>query len=236
MTEIQAFTGFPKKGLRFFNDVAANNNREWFQEHKQDYLDHLQAPALAFLVEFGEKLKLLAPGISYDTRTNGAGSLMRIYRDIRFSKDKSPYKDHLGINFWHGASKKASPGFHFWMDARGAAVYGGFHSFPKPFLAAYRKAVAGETLGARLLSIIQELEDAPGFEVGGEQLKRVPPGFPQDHPRGELLRYKGLHARGPQLDPAELQSAKLIDTCLQYAEILTPLHQWFVEVHQQVPA
>ena len=65
MAEVQAFTGFPKRGLRFFEEVAANNNREWFQEHKQDYLDYLQAPALAFLVEFGEKLRKFAPGIAF---------------------------------------------------------------------------------------------------------------------------------------------------------------------------
>lgn len=234
MTEVQAFTGFPKDGLRFFTDIAANNNREWFQEHRQNYLDHLQAPALAFLVEFGEKLRKLAPDINYDTRTNGAGSLMRIYRDIRFSKDKSPYKDHLGINFWHGASKKESPGFHFWMDAQGAALYGGFHGFPKPFLTAYREAVAGQALGARLQTILQKLGAESGFEVGGEQLKRVPPGYPQDHPRGDLLRYKGLYARGPKIEPADLESVKLIDTCLQHAEVLTPLHRLFVEVHQQI--
>lgn len=233
MTEIQAFSGFPKDGLRFFREVAANNNREWFQEHKQDYLDNLQAPALAFLVEFGEKLKVIVPGIRYDTRTNGAGSLMRIYRDIRFSKDKSPYKDHLGINFWEGAGKQGNPGFHFWMDASGAALYGGFHGFPRPFLAAYREAVAGEQLGSRLEKIMAELESKPGFAVGGEQLKRVPPGYSKDHPRGDLLRYKGLYARGPKLEPAELQSADLVDTCLEHARVLAPLHRWFVQVNQQ---
>ncbi len=233
MTDVQAFTGFSKQGLRFFREVAANNNREWFQEHKQDYLDHLQAPALAFLVEFGERLRKIVPGINFDTRTNGAGSLMRIYRDIRFSKDKSPYKNHLGINFWEGASKKGAPGFHFWMDASRATVYGGLHSFPKPFLLAYRDAVAGEALGSRLQTIIDELEITPDFTYGGEQLKRVPPGYPKDHQRGELLRYKGLFARGPKIEPTELQSKHLIETCLRHAQVLTPLHQWMVEVHQQ---
>lgn len=233
MAEIQAFSGFPQQGLRFFQQIAANNNREWFQEHKQDYLDHLQAPALAFLVEFGEKLKAIAPAIGYDTRTNGAGSLMRIYRDIRFSKDKSPYKNHLGINFWEGASKQGAPGFHFWMDARGAAVYGGFHQFPKPFLTTYRKAVVDPTRGSRLQAIVAELESQPGFEVGGEQLKRVPPGYPQDHPRGDLLRYQGMYARGPRIEPKQLQSPELIETCLEHARALAPLHHWFVEVYQR---
>lgn len=232
MAEIQAFDGFPPQTFTFFKQIAANNNREWFQAHKQDYLDYLQTPALAFVVEFGEKLKAIAPGISFDTRTNGAGSLMRIYRDVRFSKDKSPYKDHLGLNFWEGSGKKETPGFHFWMDRGGGAVYGGFHGFPKPFLAAYREAVADDRLGRRLEQIVAKLGSQPGFEFGGEQLKRVPPGYPQDHPGGELLRYKGLHAKGPLIKPKQLQSRRVIRTCLEHARMLAPLHQWFVEVHQ----
>ena len=90
--EIMPFEGFPKEGFKFFRDIKANNNREWFQEHKQEYIDYLQDPAVAFVIALGERLKSDFPGISYDTRTNGAGSVMRIYRDIRFSKDKSPYK------------------------------------------------------------------------------------------------------------------------------------------------
>lgn len=236
MTEIQAFTGFPPEGFQFFKDIAANNNREWFQAHKQDYIEYLQHPALAFIVEFGERLRKLVPGINFDTRTNGAGSLMRIYRDIRFSKDKSPYKDHLGMNFWDGTTKKETPGVHFWMDRQGGLVYSGFHAFPKPYLAAYRQAVADDQHGGRLEQAVAGLSDQPGFEIGGEQLKRVPPGYDREHPRGDLLRYKGLYARGPRIDPADLRTPQLIDACLQQVETMLPLHKWLSQVHRDLQA
>lgn len=232
MTEVQAFQGFPKQAFRFFKDLGANNNREWFQEHKQEYIDHVQTPAVSFLVALGEKLKSISPAITYDTRTNGAGSLMRIYRDIRFSKDKSPYKTHIGMNLWEGASKKETPGYHFWMDRKGGAVYGGLHVFPKPFIPVYREAAATEASGKSLARAVDQIASTDGFEVLGEQLKRVPPGYAQDHPRGDLLRYKGLYARGPMLTPQVLQSAEAIDVCIEHARTLAPLHKWFVKTYQ----
>jgi uncharacterized protein (TIGR02453 family) len=234
MTEVQAFEGFPKSAFQFFKDVGANNNREWFQAHKQDYIDNVQTPAVAFLVALGERLRSISPGITYDTRTNGAGSLMRIYRDIRFSKDKSPYKTHIGMNLWEGPTKKETPGYHFWMDEKGGAVYGGHHVFPKPFIAAYREAVGAESTGVKLKQAVEKITATEGFEVGGEQLKRVPPGYDQDHPRGDLLRYKGLFARGPRLTPKTLQSAEAVDICLEHARTLGPLHKWIVEVDRQL--
>jgi uncharacterized protein (TIGR02453 family) len=234
MTEVMAFEGFPKQAFQFFRDIGANNNREWFQANKQDYIDTVQTPAVSFLVAMGEQLKSISPGITYDTRTNGAGSLMRIYRDIRFSKDKSPYKTHIGMNLWEGPTKKETPGYHFWMDQKGGAVYGGFHAFPKPFIAAYREAVAADASGEKLAQAVGKIGSSEGFEIRGEQLKRVPPGYEQDHPRGDLLRYKGLFARGPTLTPNLLQSAEAVDICFEHARVLAPLHKWFVAVHQQL--
>ena len=232
--EIVAFEGFPKEGFRFLRELKVNNNREWFNKHKQEYIDHLQTPAVSFSVELGERLKSEFPGITYDTRTNGAGSVMRIYRDIRFSKDKSPYKDHLGVNLWDGRQKKGSPGFHFFMDTNGAAFYGGFHEFPKEFLAAYREAVADDRSGKKLEQALDKLSKAKGFEVGGEQLKRVPPGFDQDHPRGDLLRFKGMWVKSPALPRAVLESSSLVDVCAKNASAIGPAHRWFVEVNQAV--
>ncbi len=232
--EIMPFEGFPKQGFKFFRDIKANNNREWFQEHKQEYIDYLQDPAVALVIALGERLKPDFPGIKFDTRTNGAGSVMRIYRDVRFSKDKSPYKDHLGINWWDGPQKKSSPGFHFFMDANGAAFYTGFHEFSKEYLAAYRDAVAKERTGERLEKAVDRLVNKQGFEVGGEQLKRVPPGFDQDHPRGELLRYKGMWIRSLKLKREILESHKLVDECAKYAKAMGEAHRWFVDVGKSV--
>ncbi len=234
MDEVRIFEGFPPEGFRFFRELAVNNNREWFAEHKQEYIDYLQTPAVSLVVELGERLKSEFPGIGYDLRTNGAGSIMRIYRDIRFSKDKTPYKTHIGINFWEGPQKKGSPGFHFFMDTEGAAFYGGYHVFPKEYLAAYRESVASDASGEDLRKAFDKMVENKGFEFGGEQLKKVPPGYDKESPRGDLLRYKGLWVKSSKLNPKTLGSPALIDTCAANAHIMGPVHRWFVDVNKSV--
>ena len=234
MDEVKAFEGFPEEGFRFFRELAVNNNREGFAEHKQEYIDFLQTPALSLVVELGERLKSDFPRIAYGLRTNGAGSIMRIYRDIRFSKDKTPYKTHIGINFWEGPQKKGSPGFHFFMDTEGAAFYGGYHVFPKEYLTAYRDSVAGERSGENLRKALDKMVKNKGFEFGGEQLKRVPPGYDKESLRGDLLRYQGLWIKSSRLDLNTLSSPSLVDTCAANAHMMGPVHRWFVKVNQSI--
>lgn len=234
MGEYAPFEGFPEEGSRFFQELSVNNNREWFEAHKQEYIDYVQTPAVSFVVELGERLRPEFPGITYDTRTNGAGSVMRIYRDIRFSKDKTPYKTHIGVNLWEGPQKKGSPGFHFWMDAESAAMYGGYHVFPKEFLPAYREAVDDEKTGKELEQALDDLSKIKGYEFGGEQLKRVPPGYDKDHPRGDLLKYKGLFVRAPEVSHKTLKSPNLIEVCAEHAHVIGPVHRWFVKVDRSL--
>ena len=235
MSSDQSFSGFPEKGLEFLTGLAENNNRHWFEAHKADYRAYVLEPAQSFVEALGERLKLLSPGINYDTRTNGSGSIMRIYRDLRFSKDKTPYNANLRVIFWEGAGKKTeNPGFFFGMDAGGAGLYGGMHSFPKPMLTAYQTAVADKQLGLGLETALASLKDSGAFEFGGEQYKRVPRGYDPGHPRADLLRYKGLHASSPKIEPATLVSPELVETCFEYCHQMAPLHRWLVEVSQRV--
>jgi uncharacterized protein (TIGR02453 family) len=95
MSERQ-FAGFPAKGLKFLADLSENNNKPWFDENKPLYLDYVVAPSVEFIEIIGEQLQFIAPHVQFDTRTNGQGSMMRIYRDVRFSPDKTPYKTWVG--------------------------------------------------------------------------------------------------------------------------------------------
>ena len=106
MPNTDDFTGFPKEGLQFLADLAHNNNREWFNARKGVYLESVQGPAQAFVAALGRRLKRLSPGIAYDTNPNGGGSLLRIYRDVRFSRDKTPYNTDVRMSFWEGPAKK----------------------------------------------------------------------------------------------------------------------------------
>jgi uncharacterized protein (TIGR02453 family) len=234
MGDMPSFSGFPKEGLEFLEGLAHNNDRQWFEAHKGDYRSYVLEPAQAFVVALGERLKLLAPEIAYDTRTNGSGSIMRIHRDLRFSRDKTPYHTSLRVVFWQGAGKKTdNPGFFFGMDARGAALYGGMHDFPRPVLATYQEAVADDTLGAELEAALEPLRGAGVYEMGGDQYKRVPAGYAPDHARADLLRYKGLYARSPRIEPALLTAPELVEVCFEHCRVMAPLFGWLVQVRQR---
>jgi uncharacterized protein (TIGR02453 family) len=229
------FIGFPKDAMEFFRELSKNNNREWFQAHKKQYQESIQQPAKAFVLALGESLKLLSPGIEYDLRLNGIGSILRIYRDIRFSKDKTPYKTNLGIVFWEGARPKMEdPSFYFHMDATTAFFYSGFYQFPRDYLRAYREAIDDPTIGSELETILEEIKSRDGFEVGGDRYKRVPSGFDADHPRADLLKYKGLWARSPQIGSDVLSRSDLVDACFHYAVKMIELHKWFVQVDKVI--
>jgi len=231
MVKEESFSGFPKKGLQFLEDLRNNNNREWFKARKQDYEKYILVPAKAFVVSLGELLKTLSNDLEYDTRTSGQGSIMRIYRDIRFSKDKTPYNTRLRIRFWEGSKKKSeNPGFFFGMDANEAHLYGGLHMFPKPVLASYRDAVIDDRLGKELDAALKSLKSAGGYELGGEQYKRVPRGYDSSHKRAAWLKYKGLHILSPKIESNVLTKPKLVDICFDHCKAMFPLHEWLVKV------
>lgn len=224
------FTGFPLEGMQFLRDIDENNSRDWFEANKHIYQTALVEPAQAFIMALGERLQAIAPNVQYDTRTNGSGSLMRIYRDVRFSKDKSPYKNWIGIVFWEGQGKKSqNPGFYFGISGSGAGIHAGMYGFEPAMLAAYREAVDDEARGSALTEIVVGLQTAV-YTLHGDQYTQVPRGFAKDHPRADLLRYKGLFASAPQLDPNIVASAKLIDVCFAHCQNMAPLQQWLAQV------
>lgn len=229
----ESFSGFPQEGLHFLGQLAENNDREWFNARKQTYQDTIVIPALAFIEALGQRLQFISPHIQYDTRTNGSGSLMRIYRDTRFSEDKSPFKTWVGIRFWEGAGKASeNPGFFFGFDATGGGLHVGMHGFDKALLAAYREAVVDDRLGTELELALETVREAGPYEIRGEQYKRVPRGFDPDHPRVELLRYNPLYVSSPGIEPAVLAIPALVDVVMDHCENMAPVQRWLVKVKQ----
>lgn len=214
MDSVPAFEGFPREGLEFLRGLAANNNRSWFEA-------------------LGERLLGISDDIEYDSRVNG-GSILRIYRDTRFSKDKTPYNTRLRALFWQGPGKKGeSPGFYFGMDADGAAIYAGMHGFSKSTLELYRDAVADDRSGPELERILASVKEAGDYQVGGEHYKRVPRGYDPEHPRAELLRYNGLWALSPQMEAKVLVTPKLVEACYEHCRTMAHMQQWLVELEQR---
>lgn len=225
------FNGFPQEGLDFLCDLGKNNNKTWFNAHKGDYEKFLLEPAKEFVVALGERLQSIAPNIQYDTRTNGQGTLMRIYRDTRFSKDKTPYKTAIAGVFWQGAGKKMqNPGFGFHMESQGMELMAGMFGFSKDQLENYRSAVAADGSGEELRQIITSLGEKRGYGLVGSHYKRVPRGYPADHPRGDLLKFKGFYVHPLESVPAEkLITPELVDICLDRLQIMAPVQRWLVQ-------
>lgn len=231
MDEIPKFTGFPKEALRFFAELKENNFKDWFNDRKDQYHENVLKPAQSFVVAFGERLKQISEGLTYDTRTNGRGSILRIHRDIRFSKDKTPYNTRLRIRFSEGMGEKGGyPGFFFAMDETGGQLLGGLYNFAKPILDSFRESVVNEKTGMSLANIIGKIKAQSGFEIGGQHYKLVPRGYDTDHPRADLLRHNGLYVSSPSISVSVLKRPELVDTCYDYALTMAPVHHWLANL------
>src|SRR5262252_5077266 len=219
-----SFEGFQKETVGFLAGLRAHNKKDWFEAHRADYEQAYLAPAVAFAEALAPRLRKIEPDVNVEPRVNG--SIMRINRDIRFSKDKSPYKDHLDMWFWTGDRKGwDASGFFFRLAPDRLLLGAGMHMFAPPALARYRAAVLDERKGPALASVVAKLRKA-GYEVGTESYKKVPAGAPADHPRAALLRHGGLSAGWEGKPPRELGSARFVDFAAAHFAALAPLHRW----------
>jgi uncharacterized protein (TIGR02453 family) len=222
------FTGFPTTTLVFLRELGANDSKSWFDGHRAEYERDYLAPALAFIEAMREPLSTLHPDVHADPRVNG--SLFRVNRDVRFSKDKRPYKDHIDIFFWVGEGRsRERPGFFFRLRADRLLIGAGSHSFDARMLDAYRAAVVDDARGRELDSAIERARSA-GASIEGVGYKKVPAGFDPNHPRADLLRHGALHASFDEPIPASLSSPAFIDHCLSRFRPLTPLLAWVAEL------
>ncbi len=222
------FSGFPVEGIEFLENLAQNNEKSWFEANRQTYEQKLLAPAVAFVAAVGEALQEENPAVRYDTRTNGSGSLMRIYRDTRFSKDKTPYKTNISGMWWEGPGKKTqSPGYGFQLTAEGMGLMAGMFRFDKEQLTRYREAVDDDKTGPKLVEAIEAVLAAGEYEILGDQYKKVPRGYDVDHPRAEWLKYKGLwsHPR-EELTISDLKTPAALEIALQALHDMRPLQAW----------
>ena len=218
------FDGFSKRTVRFLAGLRDHNEKAWFEAHRGDYEQAFLEPAAAFAEALAPRLRKIEPDVNVEPRVNG--SIMRINRDIRFSKDKSPYKDHLDLWFWTGDRKGwDSSGFFFRLAADRLLLGAGMHRFEADALARYRAAVRDERRGAALTATVAKIRKA-GYEVGTESYKKVPSGVPADHPRAALLRHGGLHAGWEGEHPTVLGTSAFVDFVAKHFAAVAPVHRW----------
>jgi uncharacterized protein (TIGR02453 family) len=209
--------------LPFLRELARNNNRAWFQANKRRYESGVRDAGLRFVREAGPLLTSLSRHLVADPRPVG-GSMTRIYRDIRFSKDKSPYKTGIGIHFFHdamGLKEEHLPGFYLHLEPRESVVAAGIWQPEPPALQKIRSAIVGRSPAWAKVR-------AAGFTLGGESLKRVPPGFDAEHRYADDLRRKDFVASLPLTD-REVASAAFAPTFVDRCRTLEPLNAFLAK-------
>jgi len=217
------FAGFAKDAMRFWPELAAEMSKPWFDANKARYQAQWVAPMTSLLTTVAARL---AP--AYHPAALGAPKVMRIHRDVRFSKDKAPYKTHIGAVIPAGAASMAEGGcaalyVHLGLDEEIVGV--GMYQFGPAALTAWRAAVAGKP-GAALATRIAALQRA-GYTVGGhDDYKKVPKGFAEDHPRAALLKQKGLTAMFPAIPRGLIHKPAFADWLAEHARATAPLVKW----------
>jgi uncharacterized protein (TIGR02453 family) len=186
------YAKFYPETIRFLEQLAANNNREWFKEHKSRYEEEVLDVALRFIQSMQDPLAEIAPRfVALPTRTGG--SLMRVYRDTRFSKNKTPYKTNIGIQFRHEQARDVhSPGYYVHIAADQVFVGVGMWRPDSDPLRGIRERIAAKP--AEWNRVMRDRSFKRQFELGGEMLVRPPRGFDKDHECIEDIRRKSFIA------------------------------------------
>ena len=183
-----AFSGFSPKLLKFLHDLTNNNNRDWFQANKSRYEESLLEPALQFIAAMEAPIKRISPHFDAVAKKSG-GSLMRIYRDIRFSKDKRPYKTNVGIHFSHNVGKNIhAPGFYFHVDVEQVFLAIGIWHPDNKTLGKIRNQIDENQTQWKKARDNKTFRGK--FELSGESLKRPPRGYDPEHPMINDLKRK----------------------------------------------
>jgi uncharacterized protein (TIGR02453 family) len=221
---------FTPATFAFLRDLAANNDKRWWDENKDRYVTSVREPALDFIVDFGEKLGTISPHFRSDTSINGSGSLMRPYRDVRFSKDKTPYKANVGIQFRHEAGRDVhAPGFYLHLEPSRCFAGAGLWTPPTAVARQIRRAISDDPPGWSAAAHGKSFEENWSLgEHDEDRLRRVPTGLDPNHPYADDLRLKSFVA-GTRLTQREVTSSEFTDTLLKSFKETAPLTRFLCE-------
>ena len=225
----QTFEGFPKEGIQFLRQLKRNNNRDWFLPRKHVYEEKVRAPMIAFLTSLREGLLKFAPEMDFDPKK----AVYHIYRDVRFSQDKSPYKAHIAASIRPDLPCNTPAGLYIHVEPKEVFVAGGLYMPGQPELSAIRKSIAADY--RKLRKILQAERFRKHFgKLQGEQLSRAPRGISPDHPALDLLRYKQFLAY-EQLPVQTAYSGELTRRSLEIFRAVMPMIRFLNKALGAVP-
>ena len=201
------FNGFPEAALDFYDDIEMDNTKTFWEAHREVYATAVAAPMKALTAALADEF--------------GDAKIFRPYRDVRFAKDKTPYKTHQGAF----VAKGPSTGYYVQVGAPGVRVGVGYYEASGPRLASIREAIVEQRRGAELEDILAALTSS-GWELGGDRLKTAPRGYDADHPRIELLRHKSMTlGKAYGFDPI-IHTPELVEQVRADWRAATPFVEW----------
>ena len=204
------FQGFPEAALDFYDDLEIDNTKGFWEQHKDTYRTAVAEPMRALTDALADEF--------------GEAKIFRPHRDVRFSKDKSPFKTHQGAFI----AVAPATGYYVQIGAPGVRVGGGFYEASTARLAAIRAAIDNDHSGRQLQTVTEALA-AKDWEIDGDQLKTAPRGYPKDHPRIDLLRYKSVRATRDYGFDEVIHTPELVEKVRHDWRALTPLLDWLLD-------
>lgn len=217
------FPGFPRDFFVFFEELKQNNKREWFNDHKPRYIESVVNPTSEFIVCMAPRLKKISPHYIANPKPHG-GSMFRIYRDTRFSKDKTPYKTHTGVQFRHEAGKDAhAPGFYLHLAGDGLFFGGGIWNPPNSHLNPIRDYIVDNARTWGRVRNAKTLQETGG--IRGDSLKRPPRGYDPEHVHIEDLKRKSFFVM-TEAPASEALKPGFIDEVTAGFKLAAPLNRF----------
>lgn len=223
------FAGFPTRSMTFLRGLAKNNRKEWFEEHRSDYETTIKRPMTALIEEVDVRLADSTPEIVGSPKR----SMFRIHRDVRFAKDKSPYKTNAACWFYHrdtgrgvgGDAAHGGAGFYFHMAPAGSFCGGGIWMPPRPALQRIRQSLADDHEGFDEIVLARGFKRRFGVLDPEAMLTRMPRGYDESHPAAKWLRFQSFTA-GTELSGDDVHSARLPDILAKHFAAIAPMVRW----------
>jgi uncharacterized protein (TIGR02453 family) len=219
---------FPAITINYLKALSRNNNKEWFNKNRERFDFEFLQPAIQLVVDLGEKLTSISPNVHAIPKIDK--SIFRLHRDVRFSKNKAPFKSNLGLYFWEGRGKRMEcSGYYFHLEPKLFFLGTGVYAFTKDQLKKYRELVSETGKAKELNSILLGLSKNKGFQLGGKTYKKVPRGFDPDYKFKDLLLHSGVYLFYESENLNELTKNDPAKFAFGFYKKSFSLHKWFVE-------
>jgi len=222
-----AFQGFTPDTLTFLSDLAEHNDRAWFAENRERYDRVLLGPQRDYVDAVGAAFRAIDQRVQAVPSVDR--SIYRMNRDLRFARDKSPYKSYADLVLWVGSDRKHSAGYFLRLTPGTVTIGGGMHDLTPEQLARFRSAIDDGLHGQWLVHTLDDLV-TQGYEITNPRRKTVPKGYSAQHPRAELLKLEDLHAiRSYSPPPAEFTTPAFVEWSMKQFAQVKPLVDWLAE-------